>query len=204
MDDIIERLKMKTAEIKIPEKTTEQWQKLLEMLVETAAAEDALLTEYDKPFLKIIKVSENGSINFSEGDKIKLSGHYCQNVIENKMPLEIKNAAADPDWEEAPELQLGLNAYLGYPILWPTGEIYGTICIHDKQERVFGEKVKKQLQFTRDLIENSLEIFYQNHLNNNLRQYYSELIDILPVGVMIEDVEGKILKVNKAMEEMTG
>ena len=204
MDDIIERLKMKTAEIKIPEKTTEQWQKLLAMLVESAAAEDALLTEYDKPFLKIIKVSENASKNFSEGDKIKLSGHYCQNVIENKRPLEIKNAAADPDWEEAPELQLGLNAYLGYPILWPTGEIYGTICIHDKKERVFGEKVKKQLQFTRDLIENSLEIFYQNHLNNNLRQYYSELIDILPVGVMIEDVEGKILKVNKAMEEITG
>lgn len=204
MDDIIERLEMNTEEIKIPDKTTEQWQNLLEMLVEKAAAKDALLTEYDRPFLKIIKVSENGESIFSEGDRIKLSGHYCQSVVESKDPLEVDDAFADPNWEEAPELEFGLNSYLGYPISWPTGEIFGTICIHDNQGREYSQQLKKQLQFSRDLIENSLEIFYQNHLNNNLRNYYSELIDILPVGVMIEDSNGKILKVNRAMEEITG
>jgi len=204
MDDIIERLEMKIKDIKIPEKTTEQWQKLLELLVEKSGAEDALLTEYDKPYLKIIKFSQKGGSNFREGDRIKLSGHYCQAVIEGKKALEVNNAAADPDWEEAPELKLGLNAYLGYPILWPSGDIFGTICIHDNQKRKFGKEVKEQLQFSSNLIENSLEIFYQNHLNNNLRQYYSELINILPVGVMIEDAEGKIIKVNKAIEEITG
>lgn len=204
MDDILERLEMKTKDIEIPEKTKEQWQKLLELLVEKSGAEDALLTEYDKPYLKIIKFSQSRDGNFKEGDRIKLSGHYCQAVIESKKTLEVNNAAADPDWEEAPELKLGLNAYLGYPILWPTGEVFGTICIHDNQQRKFGSELKEQLQFSRNLIENSLEIFYQNHLNHNLRQYYSKLINILPVGVMIEDGEGKILKVNKAMEEITG
>ncbi|MFP4020830.1 MAG: HD domain-containing phosphohydrolase [Halanaerobium sp.] len=204
MDDIIERLEMKSEEITIPDKTTEQWQNLLEMLVEKADAKDALLTEYDRPFLEIIKVSEKGESIFSEGDRIKLSGHYCQSVIECRGPLEVDDAFADPNWEEAPELEFGLNSYLGYPIFWPTGEIFGTICIHDNQEREYSQQLKKQLQFSRDLIENSLEIFYQNHLNNNLRYYYSELIDILPVGVMIEDSNGKILKVNRAMEEITG
>jgi len=204
MDDIIERLEIKTKEIEIPEKTTKQWQKLLELLVEKAAAKDALLTEYDKPFLKVFKISQKGERLFSEGDSFKLSGHYCQNVIENKKAMEVQNAAEDPDWEEAPELELGLNAYIGQPILWPTGEVFGTICIHDKQERKFGEEVKKLLQFSRDLIENSLEIFYQNNLNNNLRHYFSELIDILPVGVMIEDENGIILKVNRAMEKISG
>ena len=204
MDDIIERLEIKTKEIEIPEKTTKQWQKLLELLVEKAAAKDALLTEYDKPFLKVFKISQKGERLFSEGDSFKLSGHYCQNVIENKKAMEVQNAAEDPDWEEAPELELGLNAYIGQPILWPTGEVFGTICIHDEQEREFGEEVKKLLQFSRDLIENSLEIFYQNNINNNLRHYFSELIDILPVGVMIEDENGIILKVNRAMEKISG
>jgi len=204
MDDIIERLEIKTKEIEIPEKTTKQWQKLLELLVEKAAAKDALLTEYDKPFLKVFKISQKGERLFSEGDIFKLSGHYCQNVIENKKYMEVQNAAEDPDWEEAPELELGLNAYIGQPILWPTGEVFGTICIHDEQEREFGEEVKKLLQFSRDLIENSLEIFYQNNINNNLRHYFSELIDILPVGVMIEDENGIILKVNRAMEKISG
>jgi len=204
MDDIMERLEMKSKDIKIPEKTTEQWQKLLELLVEKAAAKDALLTEYDKPFLKIIKVSENGKNIFSEGDKLILSGYYCQTVIEDQKKLEINNAAADQVWKDAPELKLGLKSYLGLPIFWPTGELFGTICIHDNQNREFEAAVKKQLQFTKDLIENNLEIFYQNYLNHNIREYYSKLIDILPVGVMIEDKQGKILKVNKAMKEITG
>ena len=204
MDDIIGKLEMKTEEIEIPETTIEQWQKLLELLLEKAGAKDALLTEYDKPFLKIIKVSQKGEHIFSEGDRFKLSGHYCQNVIEKKKIMEVHNAAEDPDLEEAPELDLGLNSYIGYPILWPTGEVFGTICIHDKKEREFGKELKKMLQFSRAIIENSLGIFYRNNLNNNFRQYYSRLIDILPVGVMIEDTEGKILKVNKAMEEITG
>lgn len=204
MEDIIQRLEMKTKEVEIPEKTIEQWEKLLEMLVKNAEAKDALLTKYDKPFLEVIKVSEKGKHIFSEGDRIKLCGHYCQTTIENKKIMEIQNAAEDPTWAEAPELKLGLNSYLGYPILWPTDEVFGTICIHDSQEREFGSEIKKQLQFAKSLIENSLEIFYQNNLNNNLRQYYSRLIDILPVGVMIEDAEGKILKVNKAMEDITG
>ena len=204
MDDIIERLEMSTEEITIPDKTTEQWQNLLEMLVNTAGAKDALLTEYDRPFLNIIKVSSSGKSIFSEGDRIKLSGHYCQSVVERQKPLEVDNAYLDQDWEEAPELEFGLNSYLGYPISWPTGEVFGTICLHDNQGREYSQELKKQLQFSRDLIENSLEIFYQNQLNNNLRYYYSELIDILPVGVMIEDKNGKILKVNKEMEEITG
>ncbi|RAK09348.1 PAS domain S-box-containing protein/diguanylate cyclase (GGDEF)-like protein [Halanaerobium saccharolyticum] len=204
MDDIIERLEMKSKEIKIPEKTTKQWQKLLELLVEKAGAKDALVTEYDKPFLKIIKVSENGKKTFSECDKLILSGHYCQAVVEDQKKLEINNAAENQIWKDAAELKLGLKSYLGYPVFWPTGEIFGSICIHDNQKREFGSAVKKQMQFTKDIIEDNLEIFYQNHLNNNLRKYYSKLIDILPVGVMIEDRQGKILKVNKAMEEITG
>lgn len=204
MDDIIERLEMNTEEIEIPEKTKAQWQKLLELLVEKAAARDALLTEYNEPFLKVIKISQKGENIFSEGDRFKLSGHYYQNIIEKKKTMEVHNAAEDPAWEKAPELESGFNAYIGYPILWPTGEVFGTICIHDKKDREFGEEVKKMMQFSRDLIEDSLDIFYQNHLNDNLRQYYSKLIDILPVGVMIEDAEGKILKVNKTMEEITG
>ncbi|TDO83489.1 PAS domain S-box-containing protein/diguanylate cyclase (GGDEF)-like protein [Halanaerobium saccharolyticum] len=204
MDDIMERLEMKSKKIEIPEKTKEQWQKLLELLVEKAVVKDALLTEYNQPFLRIIKVSEQGGNIFSEGDELKLSGHYCQTVVESQKKLEINTAAENQVWSKAPDFKLGLKSYLGFPVFWPTGEIFGTICIHDTQEREFDPAVKKQLQFTKDIIEDNLEIFYQNHLNNNIKQYYSKLIDILPVGVMIEDKQGKILKVNKAMEEITG
>lgn len=204
MDNLIEKLKIKTTEIEIPEKTKQQWEKLLNLLVEKAAAQDAVLTKYNKPFLKIVKVVDHGENNFREGDKIKAVGHYCQAVLKNKSILEIENADKNKIWENTSEYQIGLKSYLGYPIFWPNQELYGTICIHDQQERKFGAEIKNQLQFSKDLIENSLEIFYQNKSKLKLSQYYSDLINILPVGVMIEDRNGKILKVNKAMEKITG
>ena len=204
MDDIIKRLDIDIEEIEVPEKTTEQWEQLLNMLVELSEASDALITKYDQPYLEIIKASDNQKNIFDEGQKIKLSGHYCQKVINDKEMLEINDAEKNLEWQNAPELEWGLNSYLGYPVFWPNGEIYGTICIHDNRSRNLGEKIKSQLQFARELIENNLEIIYQNNLNYNLRNYYSKLIDILPVGVMIEDHEGKILKVNDVMTEITG
>ncbi len=204
MDDIIKRLDIDIEEIEVPEKTTEQWQQLLNLLVDFSEASDALITRYDQPYLEIIKASDNQENIFNEGQKVKLSGHYCQQVINKKKMVEINNADKNLEWQNAPELEFGLNYYLGYPVLWPNGDIYGTICIHDNRERYFGQKIKSKLQFVRELIENNLEIIYQNNLNYNLRNYYSKLIDILPVGVMIEDHKGNILKVNDVISDITG
>lgn len=49
-----------------------------------------------------------------------------------------------------------------------------------------------------------MEILYQNQVNKRLLDYYSDLLNTLPVGIMIENKAGKILKVNKAMEKITG
>lgn len=94
--------------------------------------------------------------------------------------------------------------YLNYPILWPGGERYGRITIYDNEEINSNHKLKLQLDFVRNLIENNLKLIYQNKLNYNLSNYYSKLIDTLPIGVMIEDMDGRILKVNEIMKDITG
>ncbi|MFN2339972.1 MAG: HD domain-containing phosphohydrolase [Halanaerobium sp.] len=204
MDDILDQIKIDVDKIKIFETTLEQWQQLLNMLVEFSGTQDALINKYQPPYLKVVKGSSNPENLFSESEKFKVEGLYCEEVINNKKNLEVNNAAKIKKWQDSVYMDNGLVAYLGFPILWPNGEVYGTICIHDNQERNFSSLLKKQIKFVKDLIENNLEIVYQNHINLNLRKYYSKLINILPVGVMIEDKNGKILKANKVMEEITG
>lgn len=204
MDKIINSFEIKPEKIKISQKTKNQWQKLLELIVKNSDAKEAILTEYNKPYLEIIKISKSKKAFFKEGEKIKLCGHYCQNVIENKQFLEVNDATKNSVWQRAPELEFGINSYLGYPIFWPTGEVFGTICLHDTQSRNFRSEIKTELKFSSQLIENSLEILYQNQVNKRLLDYYSDLLNTLPVGIMIENKAGKILKVNKAMEKITG
>jgi diguanylate cyclase (GGDEF)-like protein/PAS domain S-box-containing protein len=204
MNDILDQIEIDVDNIKISDATLNQWQHILDMFVEFHDVQDALINNYQAPYLKVTKGSSNSENLFSEGDQFKVEGLYCEDVINEKKKLEVNNAASIKKWENSIYMENGLIAYLGYPILWPNGKIYGTICIHDDHERYFSDLLKKQIEFIRDLIENNLETMYQNHLNNNLRQYYLELIDILPVGVMIENKEGKILKVNKEMVKITG
>ncbi|MFP4199756.1 MAG: HD domain-containing phosphohydrolase [Halanaerobium sp.] len=203
MQDILDQIEIKVENIKIPEAVLEHWQQLLDMLVEISEAQDALINYYQAPYLNIQKGSSNQENIFTEGEKYKVKELYCNQVIKNKSSLEVTNASKLEEWQDSAYMENGLIAYLGYPIFWPTGEIYGTICLHDNQPRKFSKFINKQLQLFKELVENDLEIIYQNQLNINLRKYYAELIDNLPVGVMIEDQHGTILKVNKAMERIS-
>jgi len=54
---------------------------------------------------------------------------YCEQVVNDDRPMEIREARGDPEWEGNEDLvQFGLGTYLGFPLHGPAGEILGTIC----------------------------------------------------------------------------
>ncbi|MFW5969716.1 MAG: GAF domain-containing protein [Halofilum sp. (in: g-proteobacteria)] len=54
---------------------------------------------------------------------------YCEQVVNDGQPLEVRDARTDPEWEGNEDLvQFGLGTYLGFPLRGPDGEILGTIC----------------------------------------------------------------------------
>ncbi len=57
---------------------------------------------------------------------------YCEQVVKDRAPLHVPDAASDPEWEGNEDyVRFGLGAYLGYPIE-VDGEVLGTICaLHD-------------------------------------------------------------------------
>lgn len=76
----------------IPVATQAKWQKILNILVKTADSSDALITRFDPPFLDVFKASENIENIFKEGMRVKVSGHYCYDVIKNDKKIMIVNA----------------------------------------------------------------------------------------------------------------
>jgi C4-dicarboxylate-specific signal transduction histidine kinase len=51
-------------------------------------------------------------------------------------------------------------SYLGYPIRWPDGKPFGTICVLDCKTNSYSEKYKRLVAQFRDIIEIHLEIIY--------------------------------------------
>ena len=53
----------------------------------------------------------------------------------------VSHAFESEKWCEATEVEHHLIAYRGSPLSLPSGDIFGTICIHDDKKNVFSEEI---------------------------------------------------------------
>lgn len=52
-------------------------------------------------------------------------------------------------------------SYLGFPLKWPDGDIFGTICVHDTEENEFSKDAEELIKQFQELVESHLKILYQ-------------------------------------------
>jgi PAS domain S-box-containing protein len=60
-------------------------------------------------------------------------------------------------------------SYCGLPLTWPTGEIFGTICILDKKENTFNHRIQPLMARFRDSIQLSLANIYESSVARGQR-----------------------------------
>ena len=181
----------------------------MNLLVKTAGSSDALITRFNPPFLDVFKASENTENIFKEGMSVKLSGHYCNEVIKNDKKVMIVNALENKKWKDSIDAQSGFNAYLGYPLKWPNGKMFGTICIHHKKSHNFSEQTQEIMFEFKELIESQLEVIYKNieiekekEIVKEKDKKYENLVEKAPIGIFETTAKGRIISINKSMAEI--
>ena len=188
----------------IPDHIMEKWQDIVSILLKNNNFPIIMIAKVDFPYLEIFNTSKNKKNPFNKGDKFKLKGHFSEKVINTKEILEINNAAKDNNWENAPEIEDNLISYIGYPLVWPDGKIFGTLCSYDYKERKFESQIKENMKQAQELIESHLKIIYKNKKLEKSRNRYQKLFEISPTALLLQDDSGNIIEVNKALTEITG
>jgi hypothetical protein len=153
---------MDLSKINLPEKIIYKWQSIVNTLAEIFCVPAALIMKVEPPFIEVFRSSESKNNPYKVGGKEHLVGLYCERVIKTRNELLVPNALKDKSWDKNPDILLGMISYLGFPIIWPTGEIFGTICVLDSKENSYGEVYKKLLFQTKELVEAQLDLVYQN------------------------------------------
>ena len=158
-----------------------KYQRVLNTLADILHVPAALIMKVDQPYIEVFIASESEGNPYKPGERERLDGLYCERVITSQERLLVENALINPEWRENPDIKLGMVSYLGFPVNWPDGEIFGTICVLDKQHNSYGESYIRLVEQFRDMINTDLALLGRSAELEQKRDEIAELRKLLPI-----------------------
>ncbi len=142
----------------IPEDVERKWQKIIDLAAKIIGVPSGLINKLNEETLEVFLSSRTVNNIFEKNLNLKLGlGWYCENVAGNKKELLLPNALEDDNWKENPSIPFNMISYMGVPIFWPDGEVFGTFCLLDNKENQFSEEYKELIISLREIIQNDLK-----------------------------------------------
>jgi len=138
----------------------EKWQVLINILATMMDVNACLINQLLEKKITVLLRSDNLDDPYTVGLSDSLGqGVYCEMVVGKKEAFEINNAKKDMIWKDSQYTQIGMISYFGLPLLWPDGEVFGTLSVIDHKENHFSRMFKDIFTEFKSSIEKDLEIF---------------------------------------------
>lgn len=170
----------------IPGPILEKWQKIVNLMAEMLSVPAGLIMRILGEEIHVFVSSSTEGNPYHPGDHEHFlgSGLYCETVVTKNHELLVPNALLDEVWKNNPDVKLNMISYLGYPIRWPDGQPFGTICVLDCKTNSYSERYKRLVTQFRDITEVHLEIVYtEAKRREELERLVSERTASLQVAV---------------------
>jgi PAS domain S-box-containing protein len=163
--------------IQIPSEIVQKWQDIVDLLAEILRVPSALVMKVEPPNIKVFVSSESEGNPYEEDEVACLNtGLYCETVMRTRNLLLVTDALVDQEWKVNPDIKLGMISYMGFPVAWPNGDIFGTICVLDSRRNEYNELYKKLLLQCRDVLQADLtSLQARNELELKVRERTAEL-----------------------------
>ena len=165
---------LETPEIAIPPDVLRNWQRIVDLLANIIHVPSAVVTRIEPPYTDYRTiVSSNSKGNPFPIDEIFSMeiGTFCETVFKTREPLLVANALEDDRWKLAPEIGVGMVSYLGFPVLWPDGRMFGTICVLDDKTNRYSDVYQELLLHCRDVLQGDLQTLARLGLVRKLSIY---------------------------------
>ena len=193
-------------DMQVPADVMRKWQEIVNILADILHVPSALIMRVESPNIKVF-VSSESKENPYEPEEIAClnTGLYCETVMNTRQPLIVPDALQDEAWKANPDVKLGMISYLGVPISWPNGEIFGTICVLDRKSNEYSELYLRLLLQWRDVLQADLiSIATMRREIEQREAKIRRLVDSNIIGIIIWNLEGQILDANTEFLRMVG
>lgn len=160
----------------IDDKIKENWQEVIDLMAEILDVPAGLIMKVHSETIEVFLSSHTKDNPYISGEVANLkSGLYCEMVMATRNPLLVSNAFEDSKWNKNPDLKLNMSYYLGYPLMWPDGHVFGTICVLDCKNNNRATEYVHLLEKFKVIVESDMEILFKD---NKLRDTKRKLLEL--------------------------
>ncbi|MFT3694332.1 MAG: response regulator [Kofleriaceae bacterium] len=143
----------------VPAELRAKWQGIVDLLAAIMKVPAALVMQVQPPQITVFVRSESAGNPYHPGEQAPLdTGLYCETVMATRGELLVPDSLTDPAWCNNPDVKLGMISYLGLPVTWPDGNVFGTICVLDGQRNEYSAQYRELLAQFRDILQSDLAL----------------------------------------------
>jgi len=147
---------------KITPETLEKWQRVVDLISELANVPATLIMNTVGQEHSVFVANTAANNPYVPGRTYSLHEKlYCFGVFQNHGELVVEDATCDPRWQDNEDMEHGMSFYIGYPIEWPDGDVFGTICVLDRRENKRALMFRKGLQEFCKVVEDDLAMLVE-------------------------------------------
>lgn len=185
----------------------QKWQDTVNTMAELIGVPAALIMKADGSSIEVLRSSESNGNPYEVGHNEGLAGLYCEEVIKRGDRLLVPNALKSKRWKENPDIKLGMISYLGYPLMWPDGSVFGTLCVLDSKENNYSETQQRLMVQFKQLVESQLALVSSHEVMKEDLLIKDRAINASTQGISITDPnqpDNPVIYVNQGFENLTG
>ncbi len=177
----------------------EKWQDVVNAMARVLHVPAGLIMRVDPPEIEVFVSSVTSGNPYKLGERASLNtGLYCETVMASRAPLLVHDALREPDWDQNPDIELGMTFYHGLPLEWPDGQIFGTICVLDNEDNQQAAEYRDLLLSFRGLIETDLRFLIEKAIREEeervLKREKTRLTSLVHLGTRSNLPEAEFIK----------
>ncbi|MGB3314659.1 MAG: LuxR C-terminal-related transcriptional regulator [Albidovulum sp.] len=173
----------------IPDQTIANWQRIVDLIANLADVPASLVMRTQAPRHSVFVTSRTEGNPYPVGRRFTLNEKlYCYGVLKDG-ELVVEDAVCDPRWADNDDMEHGMSFYVGYPLRWPDGAVFGTICILDSRRNRRALMFREGVQEFARVIEADLKLLVEVDARARLEKRLQATLDQLETRVTERTVE---------------
>ncbi|MFO7445435.1 MAG: histidine kinase dimerization/phosphoacceptor domain -containing protein [Ignavibacteriaceae bacterium] len=164
----------------IAEEIQLKWQKIADLVTRLIGVPSGLINRLHEGELEVFLSSKTPGNPFQSKSKLELGlGWYCESVAGTRSGQLIPNALKLEGWKNNPSIPHNIISYMGLPILWPDGEVFGTFCVLDNKENHYSDIFNDLLKAFVEILQTDLNsILLYEQAKNDVARKETELREV--------------------------